>query len=449
MKIILLSGGSGQRLWPLSNDNCSKQYIKFINHDAEVSDNMLVSGRDEKCSMLQRVYEQLCATGFAGDVIIAASESQREIVAAQLNDKVLFSAEPMRRDTFPAVVLASSFVKTKCEANEDEVVAFVPIDPYVSLDYFRKIRELGSFVEKADDVIGLMGAKPTYPSEKYGYILMSDERNVSGFSEKPSYEDAERLIKSGALWNCGVFCFKLKTAKRWADKYGLDFDYDELFKESSYESLPKISFDYEVLEHEKNIIAVCYDGMWKDIGTWNTLTEEMTENVMGNAVMDSVSGDCNIINTLDTPVILMGGSNLVVAASRDGILVADKEQSSYIKNYLSGIDTRPRYEERRWGTIKTLERTVEDGVGVCTNMVKVEAAQSTTYHRHLLHDEIITIILGKGTLIVNGTKIQLEPGTTFTVNRGMLHQIIAETKLKYIEVLMGKVDGDDIERVSI
>ncbi len=451
MKIVLLSGGSGQRLWPLSNDNCSKQYIKFIEHDKEVSEENLLSRRNEKCSMLQRVYEQLCEVGFSEDVIVAASESQREIVAGQLGDKVLFSSEPMRRDTFPAVLLASSFVKTKCKASEDEVVAFVPVDPYVNIDYFKKISELGELVKTRKGVIGLMGAKPTYPSEKYGYILMNDAEGteVKGFAEKPDLTKAEELLADGALWNCGVFCFKLSTAAKWAAKYNLPFDYDVLYKEESYETLPKISFDYEVLEHTDNIIAVSYGGMWKDIGTWNTLTEEMSENILGKAVMDDTSAGSDVINTLEVPVILMGGKDLVVVASRDGILVADKERSSHLKQYLDKVDTTPRYEERKWGTIKTLERSVEDGVGVVTNKVKVEPGQFTTYHRHLLHDEIITVISGTGTLLLNGTKILLAPGTTFTVSRGMLHQILANSKLKYIEVLMGQVDKDDIERVLL
>ena len=108
----------------------------------------------------------------------------------------------------------------------------------------------------------------------------------------------------------------------------------------------------------------------------------------------------------------------------------------------------PRYEERRWGTVKTVERSEEDGIGVCTNMIKVESGQSTTYHRHMHHDEIITIISGKGSLILNGTKIVLTPGVTFTINAGALHAIKAEEKLKYVEVLMGDLSGDDIERIS-
>ena len=452
MKVILLSGGSGQRLWPLSNDSYSKQYIKFIKHDEEAAP----EGTALKCSMLQRVYEQLSAVGLGQDVIIAASEPQREIIESQLGGRVEISVEPMRRDTFPAVLLASAYVRTRLGAALDEVVCFVPVDPYVHLDYFKKIIELADIVKALDGVIGLLGAKPTYPSQKYGYIRKMDSADgtgnscirVAGFEEKPDLKRAGELVESGALWNCGVFCFCLRTAQRWAEKYQLPFDYEVLHQDDNYTKLPKKSFDYEILEHWNDIVALSYDGMWKDIGTWNTLTEEMEEHSIGNVVVDDTSENCHVISTLDIPVILMGGKNLVVAASRDGILVSDKEQSSFLKKSLDKVKLTPRYEERRWGTIKTVERSEEDGIGVCTNMIKVESGQSTTYHRHMHHDEIITIISGKGVLILNGTKIVLTPGVTFTINAGVLHAIKAEEKLKYVEVLMGDLSGDDIERIS-
>lgn len=451
MKIVLLSGGSGQRLWPLSNDAYSKQYIKFIDHDLGIPDEFYVSPKSEKCSMLQRVYEQLSAVGLGDDVIIAASESQKEIIMSQLGDRVKVSVEPMRRDTFPAVVIASAFAKDECKLSEDEVITIVPVDPYVNIDYFHKIIELSEKVSKEDDAIGLLGAKPTYPSEKYGYIRgekCPDGFEVEGFAEKPSKEYAEELIVDGALWNCGVFSFKIKTAGKWSEKYNVPFDYNELFKTENYEKLRKTSFDYEVLEHWKKIIASVYEGMWKDIGTWNTLAEEMNDKVVGKVTIDETSSNCNVISTLDTPLIVMGAKDMVVVASSDGILVSDKAQSSYLKEQLTKVEIVPHFEERAWGTIKTIDRMVEDGIGVKTNIVKMLSGKKTSLHRHLRHKEIITVILGEGTLSINGTPVKLTTGMNFTVNEGVLHQIEAETDLKYIEILMGDIESDDVERIS-
>ena len=451
MKIVLLSGGSGQRLWPLSNDAYSKQYIKFIDHDLGISEEFYVSSKSEKCSMLQRVYEQLSAVGLGDDVIIAASEAQKEIIMSQLGDRVKVSVEPVRRDTFPAVVIASAFAKDECKVSEDEVITIVPVDPYVNIDYFHKIIELSEKVSKEDDAIGLLGAKPTYPSEKYGYIRgekCADGFGVEGFAEKPSKEYAEELIADGALWNCGVFSFKIKTVTKWIEKYNVPFDYNELFKTENYEKLRKTSFDYEVLEHWEKIIAAIYEGMWKDIGTWNTLAEEMNDKVVGKVTIDETSSNCNVISTLDTPLIVMGAKDMVVVASRDGILVSDKAQSSYLKEQLTKVEIVPHFEERAWGTIKTIDRMVEDGIGVKTNIVKMLSGKKTSWHRHLRHKEIITVILGEGTLSINGTPVKLTTGMNFTVNEGVLHQIEAETDLKYVEILMGDIESDDVERIS-
>ena len=451
MKIVLLSGGSGQRLWPLSNDAYSKQYIKFIDHDSEISEKFYVSPKRERCSMLQRVYEQLSAVGLGDDVIIAASEAQKEIIMSQLGDRVKISQEPIRRDTFPAVVIASAFAKDECNLSEDEVIAIVPIDPYVNIDYFYKIIELSEKVTKADNVIGLLGAKPTYPSEKYGYIRgkkYENEFEVDGFAEKPSKEYAEELIKDGALWNCGVFSFKIKTARQWIEKYKVPFSYDELFKTENYEKLRKISFDYEVLEKWEKSIAVVYDGLWKDIGTWNTLAEEMKDKLVGKVTIDETTSNCNVISTLDTPLIVMGAKDMVVVASRDGILVSDKAQSSYLKEQLTKVEIVPHFEERAWGTIKTIDRMVENGIGVKTNLVKILSGKKTSWHRHLRHKEIITVILGEGILSINGTPIKLATGMNFTVSEGVLHQIEAISDLKYIEILMGDIECDDVERLG-
>ena len=451
MKIVLLSGGSGQRLWPLSNDAYSKQYIKFIDHDLGIPEEFYVSPKSEKCSMLQRVYEQLSAVGLGDDVIIAASESQKEIIMSQLGDRVKVSVEPVRRDTFPAVVIASAFAKDECEVSEDEVITIVPVDPYVNIDYFHKIIELSEKVSKEDDAIGLLGAKPTYPSEKYGYIRgekCQEGFEVEGFAEKPSKEYAEELIADGALWNCGVFSFKIKTVSKWIAKYNVPFSYNELFKAENYEKLRKTSFDYEVLEHWEKIIAAVCEGMWKDIGTWNTLAEEMNDKVVGKVTIDETSSNCNVISTLDTPLIVMGAKDMVVVASSDGILVSDKAQSSYLKEQLTKVEIVPHFEERAWGTIKTIDRMVEDGIGVKTNIVKMLSGKKTSLHRHLRHKEIITVILGEGILSINGTPIKLATGMNFTVNEGVLHQIKAETDLKYIEILMGDIESDDVERIS-
>lgn len=435
MKILLLSGGSGQRLWPLSNDFCSKQYIKVL------------SGEDGRQSMLQRVFSQLKSVGKSDDAVIIASEAQKDIIYSQLGSDTKIAVEPSRKDTFPAILLGCSWLYEQ-GSNEDEVVIVMPVDPYVERDYFENFELLAKKLNESGSDIALMGAIPTYPSEKYGYIIPGDQKDgyfdIKGFKEKPQLEEAKKLLAQKALWNCGVFCFKLGLIKSYCLKYGINFSYSDV--KASYEKLPKISFDYEVLEKSGSKIAIEYSGIWKDIGTWNTLTEEMDVDSIGDVYIDDTSSATHAVNTLDIPLIVMGADNLIVSATYDGILVADKERSSYLKDSLNRIKISPRYEERIWGTIKTIDRSEEGGRGVCTNKVKVVSGKHTSYHRHTEHDEIITVLSGEGLLVTEDCILKLTPGVSVTLEAGRFHAIKGSKELVYIEVLLGNLERDDVER---
>ena len=285
MYIVLLSGGSGKRLWPLSNDLCSKQYIKLMNHDEEQENR-------EKCSMLQRVFGQLKNVGLSENTIVCASSAQVELIESQLDGAAEVAVEPMRRDTFPAVMLSCAYLLSKKGAKEDDVVAFLPVDPYTTGEFFRRIKLLGDKIAASEDTIGLLGGVPTYPSTKYGYIVPEqgegEPLKVTGFREKPDEATAEKLVSDGALLNCGVFCFKLSMAAGWLAKYGVGVDYDKMV--ADYEKLPKKSFDYEVLEHWERIVAIKYADLKKKetvidaycgIGTIGIVASDRAKRVIG------------------------------------------------------------------------------------------------------------------------------------------------------------------------
>ena len=295
-------------------------------------------------------------------------------------------------------------------------------------------------------VIGLLGGVPTYPSTKYGYIVPEKNESepfaVKGFREKPDEATAQELVDMGALWNCGVFCFKLNMAAQWLEKYGVTTNYDEMV--TNYEKLPKQSFDYEVLEHWKNIVAVQYDGIWKDLGTWNTLTEEMNEQSIGDVTWDKTCENSHAINVLGVPMVVMGAKNMVIVASHDGILVADKHQSSYIKDCLENIPDESRFEERRWGTIKTIDNNDEDGIHSVTKRIKILAGKTMPYHTHARHTETITVISGMGKLILEGTEVDLLAGSTVSIASGKKHSIKAlGSDLRLIEVSLGVTCDDE------
>jgi len=436
MNVILLSGGSGKRLWPLSNDIRSKQFIKIFKDEA---------GNYE--SMVQRVYRQIMDVDKESVVTVATSKSQISALRNQLGENVSISLEPCRRDTFPAIVLAAAYLKDVAGVPEDEAVVVCPVDPYVEKEYFEALHQLGALAKQGAGNIVLMGIEPTYPSEKYGYIIPKGNDNVSKvdtFKEKPDVKTAEEYIRRGALWNGGVFAFQLKYVLNKAHEI-IDFtDYQDLF--DKYETLEKISFDYAVVEKEDNIAVMRFSGEWKDLGTWNTLTEAMKENIVGNGEMDDTCENLHVINELDIPILCMGLKDMVVSASADGILVSDKGASSYIKPYVDKIDNRIMYAEKSWGSYRVMD--VEEGS--VTIKVTLNPGHSMNYHSHEHRDEIWSIISGQGRTVVDGMEQTVYPGDVITMQAGCKHTIFADTELKLIEVQLGKeIRIDDKQKHSL
>lgn len=342
MQIILLSGGSGKRLWPLSNNTRSKQFIK-----------LLTAPDGSKESMVQRVVRQLREAGICDPITVATSRSQRDVVINQLGDGIPVVTEPERRDTFPAIALASSYLACERKCSADEVVIVMPCDPYTEAGYFETIRRMAEAVKNDAAELVLMGIRPTYPSAQYGYVVPvpgNDESGiyrVSRFTEKPDVPTAGRLISEGAFWNGGVFAFRLGYMTDIVARYIRAGTFAEI--RSRYGEFPKISFDYEVAEKAQSVAVVPFAGEWKDLGTWNTLTDELSEHTIGNVVMDDESGNTHVINELELPIMCIGARNLVVAASNDGILISDKGKSENIMAYADRLQRRPMFEERRWG----------------------------------------------------------------------------------------------------
>jgi mannose-1-phosphate guanylyltransferase len=424
MNIVLLSGGSGKRLWPLSNDIRSKQFIKFFKKEDNTYE-----------SMVQRVYRQIKKIDSNATVTIATSKTQVSAIHNQLGEDVGISVEPCRRDTFPAIALAAAYLHDVKKIPLDESVIVCPVDPYVEDDYFEALKNLGEQARKGEANLVLMGIEPTYPSEKYGYIIPKDNEAVSlvdTFKEKPSQEVAKEYISKGALWNGGVFAFKLKYLIDKSHEL-IDYtDYNDLF--DKYETLTKISFDYAVVEKEDKIQVMRFRGQWKDLGTWNTLTEAMEENTVGEGVSNDKCENVHIINELSMPVLAMGLHDVVIAASPEGILVSDKEQSSYIKPYVDKFDQQVMFAEKSWGSFRVLDVEEES----LTIRVTLNAGHQMNYHSHKNRDEVWTIIAGKGRTIVDGMEQEVHAGDVVTMQAGCRHTILADTELKLIEVQLGR-----------
>lgn len=412
------------RLWPLSNDIKSKQFIKIFKR---------ANGEYE--SMIQRVYAGLSNFDREADITIATSKSQVSIIHNQLGSDVSVCVEPCRRDTFPAIVLATAYLHDVKGIDEEEVVVVCPVDPYVENDYFAALGELGAQAAKGEANLVLMGIEPTYPSEKYGYIIPDSKNNIASaeaFVEKPDAASAGRYIAKGALWNGGVFAYKLGYVLDKAHEL-IDFQkYDDLYEK--YSELEKISFDYAVVEKERRIQVMRFAGRWKDLGTWNTLTEAMEESCVGAAMLDEVCDNVHVINELDVPIVCMGLKDAVVSASPQGILVSDKERSGYIKPYVDKIDRKVMFAEKSWGDYKV----IDVGTDSLTIKVTLKPGQRMNYHCHLHRDEIWTVIHGEGRVLLDGNGRLVGTGDVINMPAGCKHTIEAITELNVIEVQLGR-----------
>lgn len=429
MNIILLSGGSGKRLWPLSNDIRSKQFIKIFKKEGAGD------GEDAYESMLQRVYRQIQKIDASAHVTVATSRSQVSAIHNQLGDRVAVSVEPCRKDTFPAIALATAYLVDVLKVDENEPVVICPVDPYVGDEYFEALRSLARQAARGEAELVLMGIEPTYPSEKYGYILPETKDAVTGvraFKEKPDAATAAGFIAQGALWNGGVFAYKAGYVLRKAHELIAFEDYQDLY--DKYDTLERISFDYAVVEREKRIQVMRYNGSWKDLGTWNTLTEAMQEPVVGKAILDKACSNVHIVNEMNLPILAMGLHDVVIAASPEGILVSDKEQSSYIKPYVDGIEQQIMFAEKTWGSFRVLDIEKES----LTIKVTLNAGHSMNYHCHARRDEAWVVISGTGKTVVDGMTQSVRAGDVITMSAGCRHTVIAETELKLIEVQLGK-----------
>ena len=445
MQLVLLSGGSGKRLWPLSNNARSKQFLPLLEKE---------DGSME--SMVQRVVRQARETNLTTHITLATNVSQLDIITNQLGDQVSVVTEPERRDTFPAIALAASYLSLAKNCSDDEVVVIMPCDPYTEIGYFETIARMVECVQNDVAELVLMGITPTYPSAKYGYVVPQTRANgqeptvnslpVARFTEKPTVAVAEELLKQGALWNGSVFAFRLGYIMNIVRKYITSATFEDT--RSRYSEFPKISFDYEVAEKAHSVAVVPFTGQWKDLGTWNTLTDELRQHTIGNAVLGPKCENTHVINELQNPIFVDGVKDIVVAACPDGILVCAKKETENIKKYVENLTPRPMYEERRWGTYRVLDDTTyTDGNHSLTKSITLKPGKHISYQIHHHRAETWTFVQGEGIFVLDGVEQYVKAGDTVHIPVEHYHAIKALTELTFIEVQCGNpLIEEDIER---
>lgn len=441
MQLILLSGGSGKRLWPLSNDARSKQFLP-----------LLASPDGGMESMIQRVVRQIREAQLTNNITFSTNAVQRDSIINQLGEDVSVVTEPERRDTFPAIALAASYLAKEKKCGSDEIVVVMPCDVYTESRYFATIGKMVETVKNNIADLVLMGIAPTYPSEKFGYVVPKEAeakenvKMVERFTEKPNEEKAKQLLEQGAYWNGGVFAFRLGYMMNIVDQYIKADTFQETHKR--YTEFPKISFDYEVAEKAQSVAVVPFAGEWKDLGTWNALCEELPSTHIGNVMMGENNENTHAVNELGIPVFCNGLKDVIVAASPDGIMICDKQDSEKIKDYANKLITRPMYEERRWGTYRVLDNAkYEDGTRSLTKTIHLNAGKHISYQLHRYRSETWTCVDGEGIFVLDGERRLVKRGDVMNIPLGHHHAIKAVTDLTFIEVQIGNpLVEEDIER---
>ena len=209
-----------------------------------------------------------------------------------------------------------------------------------------------------------------------------------------------------------------------------------------YSKIEAISFDYEVLEKTKRVVAVPYEGDWKDLGTWNTLTEEIGTKVIGKGKISADSKDTHLINELGLPIHVLGISNAVIAASPEGILVTDKEASPRLKELMSDFKQRPMYEEKQWGWYKVIECTNDAENQVVIRRIKVFKNCCWSEHSLSNHTEIatLTVVSGEGIFITAGIEREVKLGEVISASSEYSYSFFAITDLELIAVQLAVSD---------
>ncbi|MCL6457054.1 MAG: cupin domain-containing protein [Gorillibacterium sp.] len=451
MRVVLLSGGSGKRLWPLSNDVRSKAFLKLLPAPSE---------QGGKESMIQRVCRQLDSVGLLSSTVIVTHESQVEIMRNHIGEQIPIISEPVKRGTFSAIALAASYFYTLTSIDPQEAIVVLPVDLFAEASFFELICKIPEVLAKTQADLALIGATPKHPSSQLGYIVpqVTGQLNywqVEQFVEKPKELEAMQLLKRGALWNCGVFGFTLAFLLPYLKKIGLPSLYQDLL--TCYEQLPEASFDVEVVEKTKHSVVLPYAGEWKDLGSWQTLATHLEANVIGYGQITGASANTYLVNELPTKIHVIDIPDIIVAASPDGILVAHIASASQIKEQLSSVSQKPLVEEKRWGTCRILDHTWSDECSgnpleedVLTRLIELYPGKNTSYHQHQYRKEVWTILAGRGQVMLNEVLQEIGPGDVLQIPSGTRHAVRAITPLTLVEVQFGiRLAEDDITRLVI
>lgn len=451
---VVMSGGSGTRLWPLSRKHKPKQFLALFGEQ----------------TMFQQTLLRLRGINNLMSPIVVCSDEHRFMVAEQLNELNIESPtiilEPVGRDTAPALTIAA----LQAEKNGDDPILLVLAADHV-------IRDLASFhhavdrarVEAEKGHLVTFGIVPTHPETGYGYIEAHEKgkvTHVKAFVEKPDSDTAITYVDSGNFyWNSGMFMFKASTLLAELEMYSPDIlnscraaldlatqDLDFIrLQRDSFEACCAISIDYALMEKTKNAVVVPLDAEWSDVGSWSSLweCEEHTEGnnvTRGDVLLDDVSN--SYIRSESRLVTVSGLDNVVVVETADAVMVASKEKTQDLKTLVKRLSESGRSEAdnhrfcyRPWGYYDC----VDSGARFQVKRISVKPGASLSMQMHHHRAEHWVVVSGTAHVICDDKTILLTENESTFIPLGKKHRLHnpGQIPLEIIEVQSGSYLGED------
>ncbi len=447
MKTIILAGGSGTRLWPLSREYFPKQFIKF-----------------DETSLFQKTVKRAVLLSKIPEIYVITNEKYRFIIKDQLREIELeipdenILIEPEAKNTLPAICYG---IKVIMDRHGDEKVAVLPSDHLVEAndEYFRAFENAE---ELADKYLVTFGVKPTKPHTGYGYIKPGERVNggfiVDEFTEKPDYETAKRFIEEGYLWNSGMFLFKASIFFEECMKYHPEivkiFEIEDV--KEAYKKLPRISIDYGIMEKTDKAAVVPLNVLWSDVGSFDALYAVSDKDESGNAIRGEslVIDSKNNLILSERLVAAIDIEDAVIVDTRDAVLICPRKSAQKVRTIVDILKSRKdkRAEVHRtiyqpWGSITVLE----EGKFYKINRLTVLPKKKLSMQRHYHRSEHWIVVKGTAKVVVDDNEFLLRNGESTFVPAGKIHRIENPglIPLEVIEVQIGEYIGeDDLEIIN-